>query len=72
MSGVGVGEGEANPLHLQLLVDYLGGLLGGGQEQDTVSKVGRAACWPELPAGGSRGSSACKGQWQGERDWCAV
>lgn len=42
VSGVGVGEAEGNPLHLQLLVDYLGGLLGSGQEQDIVSKVRRA------------------------------
>ena len=49
VSGVGVGEGEGNPLHLQLLVDYLGGLLGSSAEQDTVSKVraGRGA-WGQV------------------------
>ena len=51
-----MGDGEGTPLHLQLLVDYLGGLLGGGQEQDTVSKVGsrveRVRCAPlRLPKG---------------------
>ena len=40
MSGLGASE-EANPLLLQLLVDYLGGLLGGEQERATVSRIVR-------------------------------
>jgi hypothetical protein len=58
VSGVSVGDGEGNPLHLQLLVDYLGGLLGGSQEQDTVSKAswaGRSA-YGWAPPGAVQGS----------------
>lgn len=41
VSGLGVGDGESSPLRLQLLLDYLGGLLGGDAERSGV--VGRVA-----------------------------
>ncbi|PRW57144.1 DNA polymerase delta small subunit [Chlorella sorokiniana] len=41
VSGLGVSDGEGSPLRLQLLVDYLGGLLGGEGERSGV--VGRIA-----------------------------
>lgn len=39
VSGLGVGDGESSPLRLQLLLDYLSGLLGGEGERESV--VGR-------------------------------
>ena len=41
VSGLGVGDGEASPLRLQLLVDYLSGLLGGDQERAVVGRIAR-------------------------------
>ena len=41
VSGLGVSDGGGSPLRLQLLVDYLGGLLGGEGERGGV--VGRIA-----------------------------
>lgn len=57
VSGLGAGDAEANPLLLQLLVDYLGGLLGGQQEQATVRRIVRV-----VVAGGLLKGSAALSQ----------
>lgn len=42
VSGLGVGDEQGSPLRLQLLVDYLSGLLGGdGERAGVVGKVAR-------------------------------
>lgn len=42
VSGLGVSDGEGSPLRLQLLVDYLGGLLGGeGERSGVVGRISR-------------------------------
>ncbi len=58
MSGLGVGDGESSPLRLQLLLDYLGGLLGGDVERRGV--VGRVA--RVVVAGGLLKSSSALSQ----------
>lgn len=57
LSGLGVGDENADPMPLSLVVDYLTGLLGSGEEQQRVSQVGalrmkqktntliRRVCW---------------------------
>lgn len=58
VSGLGVGDGESSPLRLQLLVDYLGGLLGGDAErQGVVGRVVRV-----VVAGGLLKSSSALSQ----------
>lgn len=58
MSGLGVGDEQASPLRLQMLLDYLGGLLGGGGERAGV--VGRVA--HVVVAGGLLQSSSALSQ----------
>jgi DNA polymerase delta subunit 2 len=41
VSGLGLGDEGADPLRLQLLVDYVCGALGGGGEQATAARVAR-------------------------------
>ena len=41
VSGLGVGDEEGDPLRLQLLVDYLAGALGAGQDQSVAARVAR-------------------------------
>lgn len=53
ISGLAMGDENANPLLGQLLVDYLSGLLGGRQERETVRRVVRV-----VVAGGLLKSSA--------------
>ena len=40
VSGLEVGNDAADPLRLSLVVDYLTGLLGSGEEQKLIAKVG--------------------------------
>ena len=57
MSGLGVGDPSASSLRLQLLVDYLSGLLGGHAEASLVGRITRV-----VVAGGLLRSSAALSQ----------
>lgn len=51
VSGLASGDGDTNPLRLQLLVDYCAGALGGATEQATAARIARVIVAGDLLKG---------------------